>query len=434
MGRPQSVTKSIDSQSHITAYSYDLIGRHKTVTISDSNGEQHNVKYLYYDGSDVLECVTDTANDNCDGNYYARFSAYTPTNVSGKTRFMNGSETDYSYDAFSNRLIHIYSNKTDKYRKYTYSPAGDIKSIGICGTSSCSSPDVTYQYSYDNLHRLISEKKLGGSDVVNHFQNFSALNYSNANHSHAVSSLQMNDVAFNDYAYDGNGNMTRGYDFSDPAQITKRAVSYNAENMPVQIVNETQGLTTTIAYDGEGKRAKKTTPDQKTTIYVNEYYEVIDGKKAKYVLAGNDRIALIKEDDGTYFFHKDHLGSTSFLTDGTGQIVNQTTEFLPFGLERDDSGQDTTDYKFTDQELDASTGLYNYDARLYDPVLGTFISPDSIRQDDYDPQGLNPYAYCRNNPLKYVDPSGHIVWWVNAIGAGLGLGIKRLEKLGCFLS
>ena len=50
----------------------------------------------------------------------------------------------------------------------------------------------------------------------------------------------MNNVAFNDYAYDGNGNMTRGYDFSDPAQITKRAVSYNAENMPVQIINETR--------------------------------------------------------------------------------------------------------------------------------------------------------------------------------------------------
>ena len=159
---------------------------------------------------------------------------------------------------------------------------------------------------------------------------------------------------------------------------------------------------------GKEERARKTTPDQKTTFYVNEYYEVIDGKKAKYVLAGNDRIALIKEDDGTYFFHKDHLGSTSFLTNGTGQIVNQTTEFLPFGLERDDFGQDTTDYKFTDQELDTSTGLYNYDARLYDPVLGTFITPDSIRQDDYDPQALNPYAYCRNNPLKYTDPSGNI--------------------------
>ena len=62
----------------------------------------------------------------------------------------------------------------------------------------------------------------------------------------------------------------------------------------------------------------------------------------------------------------------------------------------------------TDQELDSSTGLYNYDARLYDPSIGMFISPDSVVQNWHDPQSLNRYSYCRNNPLKYTDPSGHI--------------------------
>ena len=62
---------------------------------------------------------------------------------------------------------------------------------------------------------------------------------------------------------------------------------------------------------------------------------------------------------------------------------------------------------YTDQELDHGTGLYNYDARLYDPVIGMFITPDSILPDVYDPQMLNRYAYCRNNPLIYVDPTGH---------------------------
>jgi RHS repeat-associated protein len=59
--------------------------------------------------------------------------------------------------------------------------------------------------------------------------------------------------------------------------------------------------------------------------------------------------------------------------------------------------------------LDSSTGLYNYDARLYDPVVGRFITADSIVQDFYDPQLLNRYSYVRNNPLKYVDPDGHAV-------------------------
>ena len=44
---------------------------------------------------------------------------------------------------------------------------------------------------------------------------------------------------------------------------------------------------------------------------------------------------------------------------------------------------------------------------MYDPVIALFISADSIIPDLYDPQSLNRYTYCRNNPLKYVDPDGH---------------------------
>ncbi|MEW6715768.1 MAG: RHS repeat-associated core domain-containing protein, partial [Nitrospirota bacterium] len=63
--------------------------------------------------------------------------------------------------------------------------------------------------------------------------------------------------------------------------------------------------------------------------------------------------------------------------------------------------------KFTGQEEDAETGLYYYGARYYDPVLGRFVSADSIVQDPFEPQTLNRYSYVINNPLKYVDPNGH---------------------------
>lgn len=62
---------------------------------------------------------------------------------------------------------------------------------------------------------------------------------------------------------------------------------------------------------------------------------------------------------------------------------------------------------YTDQERDPESGLYNYHARLYDPVIGMFITADSIVKNPFDPQTLNRYSYCRNNPLIYVDPSGH---------------------------
>ena len=72
----------------------------------------------------------------------------------------------------------------------------------------------------------------------------------------------------------------------------------------------------------------------------------------------------------------------------------------------------------TDQERDSSTNLYNYDARLYDPVIGRFISADTAVPDfedldnsfSFDPQMLSRYTYSRNNPLIYIDPTGHFLY------------------------
>ena len=58
-------------------------------------------------------------------------------------------------------------------------------------------------------------------------------------------------------------------------------------------------------------------------------------------------------------------------------------------------------------ELDDEFGLINMNARLYDPEIGRFISPDPILAEPGWSQGLNPYSYVRNNPLTWVDPSGH---------------------------
>jgi RHS repeat-associated protein len=65
-----------------------------------------------------------------------------------------------------------------------------------------------------------------------------------------------------------------------------------------------------------------------------------------------------------------------------------------------------TDKLFTGQRLDRDTGLYYYGARYYDQGLGRFISPDIVVQNPGNPQTLNRYSYCLNNPLKYADPTG----------------------------
>ena len=65
-----------------------------------------------------------------------------------------------------------------------------------------------------------------------------------------------------------------------------------------------------------------------------------------------------------------------------------------------------TDKLFTGQRLDA-TVLYYYNARYYDPLIGRFISPDTVIPNPANPQSFNRYSYCFNNPLKYDEPSGH---------------------------
>jgi len=66
-----------------------------------------------------------------------------------------------------------------------------------------------------------------------------------------------------------------------------------------------------------------------------------------------------------------------------------------------------TSYRFTGQRKDATIGLYFYNSRYYDPLLGRFIQQDAIVPSPGDPQSLNRYAYTLNNPVRYTDPSGH---------------------------
>ena len=99
----------------------------------------------------------------------------------------------------------------------------------------------------------------------------------------------------------------------------------------------------------------------------------------------------------------DHLGSTRLKTDASGDAVF-TRNYEPFGPDYDGSGSE--EFKYTGKHEDSS-GLYYFGARYYDPEVGRFITEDPILRSFENPQGLNRYIYCRNNPLKYIDPDGN---------------------------
>jgi len=129
-----------------------------------------------------------------------------------------------------------------------------------------------------------------------------------------------------------------------------------------------------------------------------------------YYLGG--QLVATREGTTLRYVHQDSLGSTSAMTASDGTAISSIAYF-PFGLTR--TGSVNTTKEFTGQRLD-STGLYYYNARYYDPQIGRFISPDATGQKLTDPQTLNRYSYCSNNPLKYTDPSGHSPRaWLNAM-------------------
>ena len=108
-----------------------------------------------------------------------------------------------------------------------------------------------------------------------------------------------------------------------------------------------------------------------------------------------------------YYFHSDHLGSSSLITDATGGIV-QHLEYIPFGEvfidERAATSTWSTPYKFNAKELDEETGLYYYGARYYDPRSSVWISKDPLAEKY---PNVGSYVYCVNNPVKFIDPDGN---------------------------
>lgn len=135
-----------------------------------------------------------------------------------------------------------------------------------------------------------------------------------------------------------------------------------------------------------------------------------------------------------FFYHPDHLGSSSFITNLDGEVV-QHIEYVPFGevfIEERNSVWNTP-YLFNAKEFDEETGLYYYGARYYEPHLSLWFSVDPL--SIYDPSksyefyldgehnggvyncfNLNPYLYCYSSPVNLYDPDGQqvkaiIEWW-----------------------
>jgi RHS repeat-associated protein len=117
---------------------------------------------------------------------------------------------------------------------------------------------------------------------------------------------------------------------------------------------------------------------------------------------------------GTYsYYHHDHLGSLTAITNAAGSIVEQDSYDAWGKLRTITGGSDSADsltsaalFTYTGQENLAKVALLHYNARTYDPQVGKFMGSDPIAGHPYSTQGWNRYAYTENNPLNSIDPTG----------------------------
>ncbi len=136
----------------------------------------------------------------------------------------------------------------------------------------------------------------------------------------------------------------------------------------------------------------------------------------------------INPDEPIFYYHSDHLGSASFLTDRDGYETQQLV-YLPFGEDWVDLKYNTqqydTPYKFNGKEKDQETGYNNYGARYYYDWASIWLSVDPM-SDKYP--SLTSYNYCANNPVMLVDPDGrdNVIYLVNLQGKNQKVNPERL--------
>lgn len=136
------------------------------------------------------------------------------------------------------------------------------------------------------------------------------------------------------------------------------------------------------------------------------------------------------------FYHYNYLGSATLLTDHEGKIVKRYV-YSPYGEvdAKRSVGKASSSIRFAGYQADDETGLLYVNARYYDASLGRFLTPDlKVPKDGRDALGLNRYAYVKNNPISYIDPTGHS-WFAalwkrasEAVGQFIERGVAAIKQ------
>ena len=177
----------------------------------------------------------------------------------------------------------------------------------------------------------------------------------------------------------------------------------------------------------------------KTKYYAGNLYEKEitenDTREINYIFANGKVVAVYEnsemEGESTLYMHHDHLGSVMAYSNESKELIEELS-YDAWGRRRNpntwsyydfsNDGISVYDHGFTGHEHIDRFDMINMDGRMYDPVVGRFMSPDPYMQAPDFTQSLNRYAYCINNPLSLTDPSGYN-WIESTFSAIVGIAV-----------
>lgn len=334
---------------------------------------------------------------------------------------IGGTICDYGYDTYgrprSMRTIAGHSVICES--NYSFEPK-----TGNLTSRKDARRNITESFSYDGYDRLTS---FGGKIAT----------YDSKGNITSLSDVGVFTYGLTQKPYALSGASLTG----NIATTRQQDITYASFSRPLTISEN--GYTATFDYNGDYDRVKMTLKQGNNSVLTRYYlggcYELdVTGSstKEKLYLTGDYYSApavVVKEGSSTniYYILRDYLGSITHIFTRSGDVV-QELSYDAWGRLRDPatqqvyaSGKEPTLFLgrgYTGHEHLTQFGLINMNARLYDPALGRFLSPDPYVQMPDMSQSLNRYTYAMNNPLCYVDQDGEFAWWIVGAIAGAYLG------------